>query len=112
MTLLTNLASLSTAYFIYTFVLNINFFPFLNLLSLIILVAIGSDNALIYCQTWSCAASSSPQHRTLTPNYEQELSQILNHVLMSSFCASFTTCGAFFAGYFSDITSLKCFRFE
>lgn len=144
MTLLTNLASLSTAYFIYTFVFNINFFPFLNLLSLIILVgkrynldfgfdvyqiffipffyniAIGSDNALIYCKTWSCAShhrnsrggTNSLITRRLTPNYETELSQILNHVLMSSFCASFTTCGAFFAGYFSDITSLKCFRFD
>lgn len=38
MTLLTNITSLISAYFIYTFLFNITFFPFLNLLSLIILV--------------------------------------------------------------------------
>lgn len=82
-------------------------------------IAIGSDNALIYCKTWSCASHHRNSRgsnwlvtRRQTPNYEAELSQTLNHVLMSSFCASFTTCGAFFAGYFSDITSLKCFRFD
>lgn len=38
MTLMTNITSLISAYFIYTYLLNITFFPFLNLLSLIILV--------------------------------------------------------------------------
>jgi hypothetical protein len=28
------------------------------------------------------------------------------------FAASATTCLAFFAGYFSDITSIKCFRYQ
>lgn len=40
---------------------------------------------------------------------KQEFQSALNHVFKSSFCASLTTCGAFFAGYFINITSLKCF---
>lgn len=42
-------------------------------------------------------------------NYEAELMRMFKHVFMSTFCASFTTGGAFFVGFFSNITSLKCF---
>ncbi|KAH9402274.1 Protein dispatched 1 [Tyrophagus putrescentiae] len=54
--LLTNIASLGTAYYLYSVLFGVAFFPFLNLLSLIILIGIGSDNALIYCKAWSCVA--------------------------------------------------------
>ena len=137
--LLTNLASLASAYFIYTTIFGIEFFPFLNLLSVIILIGkkahthiqileimffkllgIGSDNALIYCKAWCCVASST-LHVTkykskktngfLRTEYHQQMKDALFHVLISTICASFTTCCAFFAGYFSEITSLKCFRY-
>lgn len=72
--------------------------------------AIGSDNALIYYKALYFLSNQdglnpSTNHQQL----EKEFRNTLNHVLKSSFCASLTTCGAFFAGYFINITSLKCF---
>lgn len=147
--LLTNIASLGTAYYLYSVLFGVAFFPFLNLLSLIILIGIGSDNALIYCKAWSCVAmlvrensngggngfgrnnslsattpsvsnksasksfsSSSYHHHHQHYHHhhqQQLLSTALFHVLTSTFCASLTTCAAFFAGYFTSITSLRCF---
>ncbi|KAI2797260.1 Protein dispatched 1 [Blomia tropicalis] len=122
--MVTNIASLGSAYFIYTDLMQIKFFPFLNLLCLIILIGIGSDNALIYCKAWCCCRTSSTTS-TITSSstisspssssnmnmmeYHRQMSTALWHVLISSFSASLTTCCAFFAGYFTQITSLKCF---
>lgn len=135
--ILTNVSSLSTAYFLYTYLFDITFFPFLNLLSIIILigklieasicvdlfltcpfsfVGVGSDNALIYCKAWSCVASpNSPLSKQKALNrrpneYHALLSKTFYHVLVSTFVASLTTCCAFFSGYFTEITSLRCFR--
>mgnify|MGYP002649398441 CR=1 FL=1 len=141
--LLTNIASLGTAYYLYSVLFGVAFFPFLNLLSLIILIGIGSDNALIYCKAWSCVAmlvrensngggsgrgfdrnnslsattpsginknaSKSSSYYYQHHHQQQLLSTALFHVLTSTFCASLTTCAAFFAGYFTSITSLRCF---
>lgn len=57
-TLVTCLAvvfSLGTAYFLYTTVFRVPFFPFMNILTLTIAIGIGADDAFIYCKTWGCA---------------------------------------------------------
>lgn len=42
--------SLAVAYFIYTFVFELEFFPFMNLLAAVIVVGIGADDVFVYVQ--------------------------------------------------------------
>lgn len=42
--------SLAVAYFVYTFVFELDFFPFMNLLAAVIVVGIGADDVFVYIQ--------------------------------------------------------------
>jgi hypothetical protein len=42
--------SLAVAYFVYTFVFELDFFPFMNLLAAVIVVGIGADDVFVYVQ--------------------------------------------------------------
>lgn len=121
--LVANVLSLGTAYFLYKVVFGIEFFPFLNLLTLAILIGIGSDNVLIYCKAWTCCFEEIAHERQVyddanfyssnmkihKKSQRKSLNRAFRHVFTSSLCASLTTGCAFFVGYFADITSLKCF---
>jgi len=50
MAILAVVLSLSVAYFIYTFVFELDFFPFMNLLAAVIVVGIGADDVFVYVQ--------------------------------------------------------------
>jgi hypothetical protein len=50
MAILSVVLSLSVAYFIYTFVFELDFFPFMNLLAAVIVVGIGADDVFVYVQ--------------------------------------------------------------
>ena len=50
MAILSIVLSLSVAYFIYTFVFELDFFPFMNLLAAVIVVGIGADDVFVYVQ--------------------------------------------------------------
>ena len=76
----------------------------LNLLQFI--SGIGSDNALIFCKIWETVKSDKNEI-----SGEKLVADTLSHAWMSILTASATTSLALFAGYFSDITSIKCFRF-
>jgi len=52
MAILSVVLSLSVAYFIYTFVFELDFFPFMNLLAAVIVVGIGADDVFVYVQVW------------------------------------------------------------
>lgn len=62
--LLPCLFALICAYFLYAVVLGIQFFPFLNLLALLVLVAIGADDVFIFARDWA-VASENRDSRTL-----------------------------------------------
>lgn len=42
--------SLAVAYFVYTFIFELDFFPFMNLLAAVIVVGIGADDVFVYVQ--------------------------------------------------------------
>lgn len=118
-----NVLSLASAYTLYKLVFGIEFFPFLNLLTLAILIGIGCDNLLIYCKAWSCCVQELAQHDHAGGSFyssnrkihkharQKSLDRAFRHVFISALCASLTTCCAFFVGFFAQITSLKCFAF-
>ena len=96
--------ALEMTYFLYTFVMEITFFPFMNLLAVAILIGIGFDDIFIYCKVWTLAKLEKN-----IGTLEKIISDSLRHALLSMLVTSFTTAGAFYASLVSNITALKCF---
>lgn len=98
------LSSMGIAYFLYTIVFGIDFFPFINLTAIVILIGVGSDDVFVYVDTWKQNKTSHP-HASL----EERVHRTLRHAALSMFVTSFTTSTAFFATSISTIVSIKCF---
>ena len=104
MTFLMMFWSLQVAYFIYMMIFEITFFPYMNLVTIIIVIAIGADDVFLYTKVWQ-AAKSEPNNGSL----EKIISDTLRHATMSMFVTSFTTAAALFTNAVSSITAIKCF---
>ncbi|XP_011634830.1 protein dispatched [Pogonomyrmex barbatus] len=101
------LFSLGISYAIYTLVLNIQFFPFMNLLAIVVAVGIGADDAFIYCKVWE----SRKQHIQKLSNdgLVHLVQETMKHAFPSMFVTSLTTAVAFFASIVSNVTAINCF---
>ena len=110
-------SSLVIAYFMYTIVLGMKFFPFLNILTSLILVGIAADDAFVYVDIWNQSMCAHRAKRKGPPLSEDERDQELisvtvdtmKHASLSMFVTSFTTSSAFFACLTSEITSIRLF---
>eukprot|EP00106_Octopus_bimaculoides_P008387 XP_014775829.1 PREDICTED: protein dispatched homolog 1-like [Octopus bimaculoides] len=104
MTFLAIFWSLVFAYFFYIFVLGIEFFPYMNMITIMIMVGIGADDTFIYCRIWN---------RTKTEKTVKDLEEMvittLRHAVMSMLVSSLTTAAAFLANAISDIIAIRCF---
>ena len=98
------LSSLGIAYFLYTIVFGIDFFPFINVTAVIIMIGVGSDDVFVYMDTWKQTYKMN-QRAPL----DRRVYQTLRHAALSMFVTSFTTATAFFANAISPIVSIKCF---
>ena len=96
--------SLGLAYFTYTFIFRLSFFPFMNILAVIIALGVGADDTFILSRVWQ------EQTCTTTTKLESLVSNTLHHSLLSMLVTSITTTVAFFSSYISNITAIKCFR--
>ena len=103
-TLLNVFMSFVTAYFLYHLVFGIDFFPFINLLAGLILIAIGADDVFIFFDTWD-------QIKKQDSNIPLDVlvAKTFNHAALSIFVTSLTTSAAFFANSVSSIIAIKCF---
>lgn len=104
MTMFAIISSLIVSYFLYRVVFNFEFFPFMNLTALIILVGIGADDAFVLCDVWNYTKFDKPQADTA-----ETVGVTLQHAALSMFVTSFTTAAAFYANYVSNITAIRCF---
>ncbi|XP_054720432.1 protein dispatched homolog 1-like [Uloborus diversus] len=104
MTVCSVVFSVGTAYFMYSTVYQITFFPFMNLLTIVIIIGIGADDACIYCKIWACAKAEK-NNGTLV----KLVRDTLHHACMSMFVTSITTAVAFFGSIVSNITAVRCF---
>ncbi len=103
-TLLNVVFSFVTAFCLYHLIFGIDFFPFINVLAGLILIAIGADDVFIFHDTWS-------QIKTEDSNIPLDVlvAKTFNHAALSIFVTSLTTSAAFFANSVSHITAIKCF---
>ncbi|XP_061481106.1 protein dispatched homolog 1 isoform X3 [Rhineura floridana] len=104
MTMFAIISSLIVSYFLYRVVFNFEFFPFMNLTALIILVGIGADDAFVLCDVWNYTKFDKSHGAT-----SETVSITLQHAALSMFVTSFTTAAAFYANYVSNITAIRCF---
>ncbi|XP_050404674.1 protein dispatched homolog 1 isoform X2 [Patella vulgata] len=104
MTFLAMFGSLEVAYFLYMFVFEIKFFPYMNMVTVIIMIGIGADDMFIYCKVWHLSKSEK-NNGTL----EKIVSDTLRHATLSMLVTSLTTSAAFYSNYISDITAIQCF---
>ncbi|KAL9900563.1 RND transporter family member dispatched isoform 1-T1 [Glossina fuscipes fuscipes] len=122
MTCVAVIFSLGLAYFIYTLVFEMSFFPYMNLLAVVIIIGIGADDAFIFVKIWQCvlkerfSKTSTVIANTFTninvasaETLQIVMGLTLRHASVSMFVTSATTAGAFFASYTSYITAIKCF---
>lgn len=110
-------SSLVIAYFIYSVMLDITFFPFLNILTAVFLVGIAADDAFVYLDIWNHSSrerrAKLGQPSSNREERDKELiyltSHTMKHASLSMFVTSFTTSSAFFACLTSEITSIRLF---
>lgn len=99
------LFSLGISYATYTNILHIQFFPFMNLLAIVVAVGIGADDAFIYCKVWE----SRKQQKLSNGGLVRLVQETMKHAFPSMFVTSLTTAVAFFASIVSNVTAINCF---
>ena len=104
MTFLAMFWSLELAYFLYVFVFEVPFFPYMNLVTVLLILALGSDDVFVYTKIWHLAKRDRN-----SGTLEKLVSDTLKHATLSMFVTSLTTAGALLANIVSPITTLKCF---
>ena len=92
------------SYFLYNIAFGMDFFPFLNVLTLVFLVGIGADDAFVYYDIWR-----QTKNANRNANIMQLTLKTLRYSALSMLVTSLTTASAFFAGISSTITAIKCF---
>ncbi|KOC67518.1 Protein dispatched [Habropoda laboriosa] len=105
-TIIAVIFSLGISYALYTLVLHIKFFPFMNLLAIIVAVGIGADDAFIYCKIWE----RGKQQKISSNGLVRLVQETMKHAIPSMFVTSLTTAVAFFASVVSNVTAINCFR--
>ncbi|UMM36511.1 hypothetical protein L5515_008643 [Caenorhabditis briggsae] len=112
--------SAGVAFFVYTVILGIDFFPFINLLVVVILISIGADDAfllLVYYRRevkkmsnleYKIGSIYIPLYRE-SDLLSRSLRLSLHHSLVSMFFTSLTTATTFLSNLSSPVIVLRCF---
>uniref|UniRef100_A0A915J551 SSD domain-containing protein n=1 Tax=Romanomermis culicivorax TaxID=13658 RepID=A0A915J551_ROMCU len=106
------LYSVGLAYFFYSTVFRIDFFPFINLLVVVLLVGIGADNTFVLKHIFDDALSSTTRIEcpdNHDPRKYANLRRAIARASKSMFITNATTAAAFYANYVSDVIVMKCF---
>ncbi|EDO35179.1 predicted protein [Nematostella vectensis] len=98
-------SALILAYFVNMIILRLNFFPFLNITTLIFLVGIGADDAFVFCDVWRQSKRDHPGASLKTVTYTT-----LRHASTSMFVTSFTTAAAFVANMPLHVNHLRLIK--
>ncbi|XP_057308047.1 protein dispatched homolog 1-like isoform X2 [Hydractinia symbiolongicarpus] len=99
------------SYFVYGRVFDMDFFPFLNMVTTIFIVGIGADDAFVYTGIWEEAKlvyviTNTAEHVEYLIKWT---THTLRHALLAMFVTSLTTAAAFYSNISSSVTSVKCF---
>lgn len=96
--------SVGVSYFLYTVAFQIRFFPFINLLTVVLLIGIGADDICVYQRAW-LTAKSGRNPGPLT----KVIADTMSHACASMMVSSVTTAAAFYANMVGDVIVIRCF---
>ncbi|XP_072020226.1 protein dispatched homolog 1-like [Amphiura filiformis] len=104
MTILNIGMSFTVAYFLYKVVFQLSFFPFVNILTLVLLIGIGADDTFVFMDIWIKTKADLPGNDLTSILYAS-----LRHAAVTMFVTSFTTASALFTNIINPIVAIKCF---
>ncbi|KAL1492621.1 hypothetical protein ABEB36_010857 [Hypothenemus hampei] len=105
MTIISILFVVIVTYFIYEVVYEISFFPFMNVLTVVICIGIGADNIFILCKFWHINKLDQSHNN----NLKKIISKTMRHAFKSMFVTTLTTAVAFWGSIVSTVTAISCF---
>jgi 5-methyltetrahydrofolate--homocysteine methyltransferase len=92
------------AYFVYTFIGGLNFFPFLNFIGVFVAAALGADDLFVAVDKWKNARLHNPEAST-----EDVAEVALPDAAGAMLLTTSTTAVAFFATAICPVTPILCF---
>ena len=98
------ISSFLMAYFFYFIIFKRAFFPYVNILSAVLIIGVGADDTFVYLDIWRQSLSEhqgSPLHIIIQ--------NTLHHASATMLVTSLTTAGSLYASIISDVTAVKCF---
>ncbi|XP_073422825.1 protein dispatched homolog 2 isoform X1 [Dendrobates tinctorius] len=104
MVLTSVVGSLMISFFLYKLVFRMTFFPFVNLIAVIVLSSICANHTFVFFDLWNL---SKIQHAAA--GMQQWVKQTMHHFVYLMLVSCLTTGAAFYASYMSSITSIRCF---
>ncbi|XP_066158603.1 protein dispatched [Euwallacea fornicatus] len=105
MTIISILFVLIVSYFLYKVVYGISFFPFMNVLTVVICIGLGADNTFILCKFWQV----NKIRQSASNDTNKIMIATFHHALKSLCITSLTTAVAFWGSYFTSVTAIVCF---
>ncbi|CAJ1073560.1 protein dispatched homolog 2 [Xyrichtys novacula] len=96
--------SLLTSYFFYKVAFRLTFFPLVNLSAALILLGSCSNQVFIFTDFWNLQLSQNP-----TASLEKRVNRAMQEVGYLILAMGLTSSAAFFSGYLSSITAIRCF---
>ncbi|XP_037602638.1 protein dispatched homolog 2 [Sebastes umbrosus] len=96
--------SLLTSYFFYKVAFRLTFFPLVNLSAALILLGSCSNQVFIFADFWNLQLSQNP-----SASLEKRVNRALQEVGYLILASGLTSSAAFFSGYISSITAIRCF---
>ncbi|KAM6968425.1 protein dispatched homolog 2 [Tautogolabrus adspersus] len=96
--------SLLTSYFFYKVAFRLAFFPLVNLSAGLILLGSCSNQVFVFTDFWNLQLSQNPE-----ASLEKRVNRAMQEVGYLILASGFTSSAAFFSGYLSSITAIRCF---
>ncbi|KAJ3613045.1 hypothetical protein NHX12_019301 [Muraenolepis orangiensis] len=96
--------SLLTSYLIYKVVFRLTFFPLLNLSAALILLGSCANHMFTFADFWNLQLSQNP-----SASLEKRVHRAMQEVGYLILASGLTSSVAFFSGYLSSITAIRCF---
>lgn len=97
-------ASLLTSYFFYKVAFRLTFFPTVNVSAALILLGSCSNHVFVFSDFWNLQLMQSP-----SASLEKRVNRALQEMGYLILASGLTSSAAFFSGYLSSITAIRCF---
>lgn len=97
-------ASLLTSYFFYKVAFRLTFFPTVNISAALILLGSCSNHVFVFSDFWNLQLMQNP-----SASLEKRVNRALQEKGYLILASGLTSSAAFFSGYLSSITAIRCF---